>query len=202
MKRKIDIFDGVVLLGFLGLIFSNQWLFSYIWDLDIWDLKYLEWYLHQGAKITWVVALIAFICGDLNRNISLISARPLEFLGGYIGLLSEIFLTMATIGVVQPKKESPISSYFGIDRMIAMIVTSVFGILVLIWLLVVVPLQYFLFFICGAPARIIMCSEERPKDSPTGWWNASVMQNPVSITAGFAGMALWLASIIVKKSVA
>ena len=94
-----------------------------------------------------------------------------------------------------------------------------FGFLLIVaavaWLVVIAPAQYFVFLICGAPARLARRStlrvyaryenghldwdDDRQKDDPApggSWWDASLIDKPVTLTSAFsAGLLLlvrWL----------
>jgi hypothetical protein len=208
MKKKFDLFDGLVLLAFIGLIILHRYLFRHFWDLD-----YLGWYLHNGAQISWLVALMTLIWGDLNKNAMMISPRPLEYLVGYSLLLGVLFNSLAPIGRTQVVDQGPVTSYRAVDQIISTIVLIAFTILLFAWTVVIVPVQYFVFFLCGAPGRLMMYAKERPivrlgfpykveligsdKETPSGWWETSLAQKPVAITAAFAGMFLWLLQIAI-----
>ena len=194
MSRYFDIVDGFTLLGFLGVIGVFHWLFSYFLELD-----YFEWYLRNGANITWAMSLFALIWGDLNKLPFLISSRPSEYAGGYASILSEVFLTLAGLGVVKPKSEPPITSYWVMDQLIGMAVSTIFSILILSWVVVIAPIQYFFFIICGAPARIILCSQQKIEGSDTKWWSVSLSEKPVAVTAAFTGMILWILKFFLVK---
>jgi hypothetical protein len=74
------------------------------------------------------------------------------------------------------------------------------------WLLVIAPLQYFVFLLCGAVPRALLHSTERviarmdgvfsfkaeaiPWDEriPDGWWDASFTRKPVALTATFSAL--------------
>ena len=69
-----------------------------------------------------------------------------------------------------------------------------------------------IFFICVAPGRQLVYSNERliarlgypmriefigsDETAPIGWWDSALAQKPVSLTAGFAGMILWILQIV------
>jgi hypothetical protein len=76
---------------------------------------------------------------------------------------------------------------------------------VVIWMVVIVPLQYFLYLVCGAPARILSHSKQQPiaqlkgtqlninkissdEKIPEGWWSASINQKPIAITNLFVSL--------------
>ncbi|GAB4363441.1 MAG: hypothetical protein Kow0042_01360 [Calditrichia bacterium] len=207
MKKKFHPLDGLILLIFVGVILLNQWIFE-----RLWGIRYLSLYIQNGAQLSWVLSLVALIWGDLNQNSLLIGARPLEYIAGHFQLLGVVFNGLAPPGAGQLKEKGVITLY-GIDRLTGIFLLALFGIFIFAWLLVVVPLQYFVFLIAGAPARLMMNSRVRPvarlqggkiyideidseKELPGGWWESGIAQKPVSITAAFAGMILWLLKMV------
>jgi hypothetical protein len=189
MNIKFDVLNVLTLLGFVIVIFLLHWLFPYLLET-----KYLVWYLENGTSINWGMALVALIYGSLEHNPYLISSKPREYFGGHMLLLGEVFLTLGIFGVVkrESKDKLPIASFWHLDQFIAITLNVVFGILLLCWILVVMPIQYFLFFICGAPARTIICSKEYAGENDLKWWANGIREKPIAVTAGFTGMFIWI----------
>jgi len=208
MESRFKLVDGLALLIFCGLILLDIYLFRIAWNRN-----YLDWYLRNGAQISWLLALLTLIWGDLNKNMSLISARPLEYLSAYAILLGVVFGSLGTVfGKRRSLEEKPVTSYRSIDILFSLLILVVFISVLLVWTIVIVPIQYFVFLLCGAPGRQLVYSSERliakisypssiefigsGETAPTGWWDAGLAQKPVSLTAGFAGMLFWLLQIV------
>lgn len=82
-----------------------------------------------------------------------------------------------------------------------------FGLL-LLWFLVIVPIQYFTFLVCGSLPRLLLLSPnhivarqvdgfsfetkqmQRGENVPDGWWDASFAKRPVALTAVFSSLTL------------
>jgi len=84
----------------------------------------------------------------------------------------------------------------------------------LVWLIIIAPIQYFVFLICGAPVRLLLRSNTRsiarisektlevnhiPREEtvPTGWWDASFTSSPVSVTSLLAAILLFVLKSII-----
>ncbi len=97
-----------------------------------------------------------------------------------------------------------------LDLLFGMALLLVFVVAIMGWLLLIAPLQYFLFLVCGAPSRIALASNYRvyarlvgwrvvyddklkPTDpEPTDAWNASMRHKPVTLANAFGGATLFL----------
>jgi hypothetical protein len=83
------------------------------------------------------------------------------------------------------------------------------------WLVLVAPLQYFLFLVCAAPSRIVLRSNYRlyakvdgpmfyyaemkpDAPEPTLGWDASMRQKPVTMANGFGAAVLFLLGYVSK----
>lgn len=86
----------------------------------------------------------------------------------------------------------------------------VFVVAIIGWLLLIAPLQYFLFLVCGAPSRIALASNYRVYARFVGWkliyddklkhtdpepadaWDASMRHKPVALANAFGGATLFV----------
>ncbi len=83
------------------------------------------------------------------------------------------------------------------------------------WFVVVVPVQYIVYLVCGAPIRFLLGSDRmaiatfegnqlRPheihkRDSvPEGWQNVSISKNPVSMTNVLAALLFGILRVFVN----
>jgi hypothetical protein len=80
------------------------------------------------------------------------------------------------------------------------------------WAIMIVPVQYFLFLVCGAPARKMIHSKvrsiskldfpfgveiiEKGKPIPSGWWDSGFGEKPVTMTAAITGIVLYVLHIL------
>jgi len=192
MSKRFNLEDGFIVIGFLATIVACQLLFHY-WLKS----NYFDWYLNDGVKISWAIAFLGFVWGNLNSTPSLISAHPAEYFGSYLKLAGDLFLLQAATTVSKSSTDPPIVSTYALDSALALLLNMILTVLLLAWMLVVMPIQYFLFVLCGAPARKIICSEQKIEGSETDWFTEELSQKPFSVTAAFSGMVLWAIGLLV-----
>ncbi len=191
MSKRFYFFDGLILAGLLALVGVCYLIFHYWFKTN-----YFKWYLENGANISWAMALLALVWGDLNKFPSLISSHPSEYVGSYAAILSRFFLIQAAFSVVKRRRDPPIISNYTLDRKITLLLIIPLSILMLLWAVVIAPIQYFVFIICGAPARQILCSQQKIEGSETDWFTGALSQNPFSVTAAFTGITLWILNLL------
>lgn len=182
---------GFAVLLALGAV--NQVAFRWLFDTS-----HLDWYLRNGALIGFVTSVVGITWGDINRNADLISAHPARYLRGCCWLVGLPFFALGThlrSGDPSDRPRAPL------DLLLTLAFSLVIGLLLLVWVVVVVPLQYAVYLVCGAPARLYAQSSWRPvarvqasggmvmeelhvsEPVPRGWWEASLFSRPVSSTA-------------------
>jgi hypothetical protein len=101
------------------------------------------------------------------------------------------------------------------DALLTSLFAILFTIFALAWLLVIAPAQYFVYLICAAPARLMRRSKRRViahfdeaenfhfgevsagQLVPEGWFEAGFFARPVSLTASFAAVLLWLLAQVI-----
>jgi hypothetical protein len=159
----------------LLLIVANQLTLSIVFETS-----YVGWYLRNGAIISLVFAFVTVGWGDLNRFPGLISADPIEQLATmstiYV-LPQKSFVTLlgpsdsdvvraqhrewrVSYGLKVPRTSAIRSSVLAaIDRAehtIAVMFSAGLVLLCYLWIVAVFPLQYFVYLIAGAPARLAL----------------------------------------------
>ena len=195
LRRLLTFFAGLGIL--VALSFINNWIFT-TW----FSTTYLKWYLANGALIGLVSTIASLAWGEMNKHAGLISAHPFGYIGACLQLVGLPIYTMG-MHLKSPQNQTETLSLF--DRLVTIPFMFILVGVVMIWLVVIVPLQYFLFLICGAPARAFSHSPRqaiaRLKGSqleveeintnekvPEGWWSASLSQKPVAITNLFVAL--------------
>lgn len=200
MKSRFNLIDAAVVFAFGLYLLLQMYVCRKVWNLD-----YLHWYIRNGAQISWVVAIFGLFWGDINKNIQLISARPLEYLRAYAIMLAGVFSSWASIfGKRNPAAQPKVTSYALLDTFFSSLVALIFTILILLWTVTLVPIQFFVFIVCGAPARLSLSSGEAfaiqqtaiNTDESREFWQSTIEQKPVSLTLGITGMLLWLVQFI------
>lgn len=196
-----------LLLGWsvvIGMTLFNTWFFGR-WL----GLSYIGWYLASGALIGLVSALIALAWGELNRHIGLISAHPLDYVASYIQLAG-LPLSELDAQITSAPPARGMADHF--DRTLASGLAGLLFAAIVLWIVIIVPAQYFVYLICGAPGRVFAASQRRigahvserrlhtrvvePGESlPAGWWEANLASRPVTATGIFAALLITAAQL-------
>lgn len=180
----------------LGLAALNQRFF----ELYI-DTTYLTWYLRNAAIIGVVTAIASMTWADMKGMTGLISANPWTYMTACTHVIG---LPMLVLGTHMRTNEGG-RRRSAFDSLMTIPLVLILVAVMLSWLIVVVPLQYFVYLICGAPARLFAQSTRRTiarmekgklefaeigkEDKvPDGWWDASIAGKPVTSTNLFASM--------------
>ena len=178
----------------------NYWIFSEIFGTD-----YLRWYADAGKFIALATAAFGAAWGGLDKHVALISARPCDYLRASLQAAGLPIYAFGTHFRRQHGARVPGWELVAAIPLVIAFVVAAFG-----WLLFVVPVQYFVYLVCGAPVRVALRSrvriegifdagrvvfEERAREEPLragGWWDASMRDNPVTLTNAFAAALLFL----------
>jgi hypothetical protein len=218
---------GLVIIA--ALIAANDFIFRAWLGAD-----YLRWYLRNGSLISLGFAFVSLAWGDLNRVKDLVSAHPMLYISASLFLVA---LPIQTFGTIMRAPQNPVppppetrSSLAQwstawrvaqalmnfIDTLFTGLFAIVFALAVIAWLLVVAPMQYFVYLICAAPARlmrrgkrkIIAAFDDRgyfhvtemrgDKPTPADWFEAGFFSKPVSLTAAFAAVFIWLLGQLIR----
>ncbi len=183
----------------LGLLALDHWIFT-----GWFGLSHLRWYLSIGAGVGLVTSVAAMAWGDMDRHVGLITAHPLGYLGACLQLVGLPLYALGT-QLRSPGDASPRAS--SIDGLLAIPLVVILVAGMLLWLVVIAPPQYFVYLLCGAPARVLRRSERHPiarlqgsrlavdeigrgVQIPEGWWNIGIGEKPVSVTNLFASLVL------------
>jgi hypothetical protein len=180
-----------------GLVIVNQWAFR-----SWFETGYFRWYLANGTLIGFTTTIASLTWGDLNKHSGLISAHPLEYLGSCLQLVG---LPLIALGGHLESNSGDSKARNPFDLLLTMPMVLILVIAMLIWLVVVAPFLYFVYLLCGAPARTFSDSTRnliaRLNDTelevkvlaegeavPSGWWYASLTQKPVAMTNLFVAL--------------
>lgn len=189
-----------VLMGlFILLVLAgvDHWLFA-----TFFNTNHLQWYMNQGPLIGLVTAIVPMVWGDINKHTGLISAHPWDYFGSCLQLVG---LPIYVLGTHLKSRKDRSERRFSFDLFITVFFVPILSMVILIWVIVVVPLQYFVYLICGAPGRAFFQSDRRPiaqlrtrklevaeisksEKIPDGWWDAGISDKPVSITNLFQSL--------------
>lgn len=163
--------------------------------------RYLDWYVEAGPFIG--IALVAFGAAwkELDKNIGLVSANPRTYI---IACSKLAGLPMFAFGGHLNTKGHNLWDLLVGVPLIAMFIFASFA-----WLILIAPLQYFLFLVSAAPSRIVLRSkyrlhariddqilyyaETKPEaPEPTTGWDATMRDKPVLMANAFGVAVLFL----------
>lgn len=139
------------------------------------ETDYLRWYLANGFVISLVFGFVTLAWGDLNKMTHLISAHPLEYAAAWLRLGGLPPTALATVlrpaGRPQPPDpasetadvpaDAEVPTGLWVDGLLTAFFAVSFVVACFAWLLVAVPLQYFIYLLTGAPAREAYTSRVR-----------------------------------------
>jgi len=189
---------GLGLGVIVGLVLFNTWAFPR-WL----NTSYVDWYLASGSQIGLLTGVIALSWGDMNRHVGLISAHPLHFVGSNLQLVG---LALLEIGTLVGSESAGLRRRTVLDVVLTSVIVAMVVLALIAWLVVVVPVQYFVYLVCGAPGRIFATADRRVAavfvggtqlrtkvlragdELPKGWWLASIASKPVTATGMFASL--------------
>lgn len=191
----------LVTIGVVVLLLSlNIWCFQRYLGISYWT-----WYIDKSLWVTLGPALLGFVTSELDDNPDLISPNILRYLRSWSVLLSGWFRSIAAALAPSPKDHS---CWNQIDGVIAFPFFLAMMAGMLLWFLIVVPGQFFVNLVAGAPVRACLASsrrcviEKKPggltelreesKDSPISesTIELSLIRKPVSATGTIAALML------------
>jgi len=181
----------------LLLIVFNHWLFTQL-DFKTGKIDYLQWYFTNAAAIGIGSALFSTIWGTLDKRPDVISAHPMRFAAAYMELIALFYLAISTsIRVNRPQAPT-------FDWIAGMLLSVILAVVLMLGLLVIGPLQYFMFLICGSFARFVSQSDLRlimhktddstdlreirdDEEVPPDWQDISLKNRPFTLTNVIVG---------------
>jgi hypothetical protein len=149
-KRLLSLLAGLAALLLLYLI--DEWLFSRWLGVHYW-----RWYLRNASLIGLVSAIVLKIWGNgADKHLGLISSHPLTYLGSW---LQYVGLPFYSLGTQLRRNRDQSIARSGIDLVLALAWMLILAPVLLVWFIVIVPLQFLVYFICGGPIRYAMDSD-------------------------------------------
>jgi len=189
--------SGAWLLALLALCAIDYFLFRAVWAIN-----YLDWYRHAGPAIGLATAVFSAAWGSMDRNAGLISADPRHFGGACLQVAGLPIMVFGGHLKHQPRFHV-LDWLFGVPLIVAFALGGI------AWLVLIAPLQYFVFLVCGAPSRLALRSTYRldaamdgsqlvyleqtsVAKAPSGSWDASLRDKPVVLAAAFSALLFML----------
>jgi hypothetical protein len=187
--------------GLAAVCFLNAYLIHKIFSVS-WS-KYFEVYVSAGPFIGLAQVAFAISWQALDKNTDLVSAHPLRYVGACLKLVG---LPIVAYGGHIKNNDSHRANPW--DVIVSIPLITLFVLASFAWLLLIAPLQYFLFLFCGAPSRVALNSSYRlraeldngilnfvepdPQARPlTLGWDASMSDKPVTMANAFGAAVLF-----------
>jgi hypothetical protein len=185
------------LTGLLLLIALNHWLFA-----QFFKPSYLQWYFSNAAAIGIGSAVFSTIWGVLDEHPEVISAHPMKFAGAYMRLIGTYLFALSINIKPTPGERSAAPDF---DSIAGVLLWAILAAVIILGLLVVGPLQYFVFLICGSPGRLVSRSDRRVilhetndktelreirdgETVPPDWQDISLRNKPFTLTNVIVGL--------------
>ena len=194
----------------LGLVAADELVLR-----ALFGVHYLSWYLANGAIVSLAVAFVTRAWGDLDALTDLISAHPLVYARAHVSLCT---LPNQSLGAIQAPGARMADAPIGIpvaDPILTAAVTVLLVAACVVYILVVAPVQYLVYLIAGAPARMACASPERAwhlvgptgldvrsgprwQELPEGATESAYTAQPVTLTAVLASAVLFATQQVVE----
>ena len=200
-----------------------------LWAFQTFDQYYFQWYLNNGSFIALVTAMFAIAWGELDKLVGLISPHPRAYVAACMrlvgvsvqvcsGELAAFYNQLADRSSKLQTGSAQLSTEYiwhVFDGIAGVFLALAFISLLTLWLIIVAPIQYFVFFLCGSLPRImhvgpvryiakidpegVTVDKIRPKEEiPNGWWDASFGTRPVAFTSLLSSLFLLLLDSILQ----
>lgn len=202
---------AIGLAAFVGLIAADELVLRALFGTD-----YVGWYLANGVIVSFVVTVATLAWSDLNDLPGLISAHPLEYAAAHVALC--VLPSQSLAAILAPRgatrsQTAPIGLPV-LDAILTAAVTVVLLAAFAVFILVVAPIQYFVYLIAGAPGReacasperawysirareILVESGSRSAELPAGAEESAYTARPVTLTAAIASAILFATQQVV-----
>ena len=173
--------------------------------------SYFHWYVANGSKLALALALFSLAI-KLDDEPGLIAAHPTNYSAAWFAFFGQGFFWLSN--VLNPESSESGSIPFW-DVLMTILFSLAWTAAAFAWLAVVVPAQYCVNLVCGAPVRLTLATRgdvvverlERKKPRSGRTWiptsakrinvGANVREKPVTATAAISAAALFALSFAV-----
>ncbi|HEX2854866.1 MAG TPA: hypothetical protein VHO24_16655 [Opitutaceae bacterium] len=197
-KRLVD--NLIIFVLLLVILWVDSVIFRRWFQIEHW-----RWYLENGVEIGFVSAAVALVWKEFfESRPDLVSAEPRVYYGAHFQVIGACIETMGVQLQSDPGKPRPVPLHeilFGLPLLLVLVAALI------VWLVVVVPAQYFLVLVCGAPARVfarapyrlviwyegdLLRTRKIPRDQPVpeNRLVASLSDQPMAVTSLFVSLVL------------
>jgi len=197
MKKAVIYISGWLVIA--GLLATNYYLFNHFLKLS-----YIKWFIEQGTFISIITGLVYIFREKDTKDLGLISDHPFDFLGAQLQVLGMLFLALGD-GL---KGSRGSKFHLQVDSIITLIIFLPLSVILIGWFLIVIPCQYLVYFICGAPSRFFQTSntariieasslsvkeDEQPQKTS---FELDIKKKPFEFTNAIAALVLFILSQI------
>jgi hypothetical protein len=173
--------------------------------------SYFHWYVSNGSKLALALALFSLAI-KLDDEPGLIVAHPTNYVAAWFAFFGQGFFWLQNILASESSESGSIPFW---DGLVTILFSLAWTAAVFAWLAVVVPAQYCVTLVCGAPVRLTLATRddviverlERKKPRPGRTWiptsakrvnvGLNVREKPVTATAAISAAALFALSFAV-----
>ena len=200
----------LAVLFLLGLCVFNDWLFD-----RVFNRSYFAWYVDTGPVFGLITIFMASVWDKFEEDPGLIAKNPYRFVSGYFGIMALVLSALAPIIDTRDRVRRPPV----IDHLLAILFAVLLLIIILGWIIFIIPLQYFVFLICGALPRIAPYAEKRTVAwyeglygnqlqiaeqplhgvMPRNGWIVTVTDKPFKLTSALSAAFLYLLGQILNS---
>ena len=115
-------------------------------------IDYIHWYVANGAKLALVLTVLS-LAVKLDDEPGLISAHPAQYVGAWLAFLGPGFMWLSNLARADSLTSGSVPFW---DGLVAILFSLAWAVVAFAWMLVVVPAQYCVTLVCGAPARLTL----------------------------------------------
>jgi len=144
-----------VLLAYLAipaLLLFNTWLFRAVLGID-----YFGWYLDDGAMISVTTGFIALIWEELEESTALVSLNPVTYFAAALQVAGVLLYSVGTSLQAPIGRQVTDSARTRLGVLWDALAATGLGLLmlaaVIVWIVVVTPMQWVVMVFAGAPVR-------------------------------------------------
>ncbi len=199
----------------IPLLIAANWLAFHAFS----DTGYLEWYLKAGPVLSLSAGFLGLIWEDLAARNGLISANPAQYFGACLQLAGAFFFSVGTFhrapARAHPEQRAGFRRQW--DDVMTMLLTIPIVGIVMLWVIVVAPLNYAVTLVTGAPARrALSVPGRRAVAEEEGAWltvrdeagdagragaaiDISFVRKPFAVTQAMTALVLWGARLAIER---
>ena len=195
-------------LGLAAICLVNSFIVHKVFSVSSW--RYLQWFVEAGPFIGLALTAFGAAWDALDSNLGLVSTNPRSYIIACTKLAGLPIFAFG--GHLKSDNNNGINLW---DVLVAVPLILLFVVASFAWLLLIAPLQYFLFLVCAAPSRIALRSRYRlyarvegkmlnyaelkpGQEKPPFSWDASMRSKPVTMANAFGVAVLFIVGYFIS----